>query len=171
MKDLSRDANVSLLKAVLLVIAGLILLINPGGSLLTAVKVFGAAVLAYGIFTGVSQLLARDERQPGALAASAIAVVVGVVVLCAPRFVVSFFSVVAGIVVVIGGGKRLWDAIAAKNAGVRGWGFLMLLAVVCILLGILIIVDPFGASMSCVKLTGIVAIYYGVTALIRLLRK
>ena len=171
MKDKSKDTYVSILKALVVVLAGVILLVNPGGSLRTAVKVFGAGVLAYGIFTSVSQLLSRDERQPGALTAGLTAAAVGAVVLIAPGFVSGSFSVLAGLVVMIGGVKRFTDALALRAANERSWVLALVLAVVCIALGVLILANPFGAALSVVKLVGIVGIYYGLTALVRLLRK
>lgn len=166
-----KDKAVPLLKAVVLILAGVIFLVNPGGSLLSVVKIFGAALLAYGIFTAVSQLLARDEKQPGALTAGLIAVAVGIVVFIAPAFVVSLFPVVAGVIVIIGGAKRFWDALAAKNAGDRDWPLGLALSLVCVALGVLVVVNPFGTALGFVKLIGIAGIYYGATALVRLLKK
>ena len=97
--------------------------------------------------------------------------IVGLVVFFAPKFVSGIFPVVGGVIIIVGGAKRFWDALAARNLGGQYWWLSMLLAVVCVALGVLIIVNPFGAAMGYVRLLGIAGIYYGVTGLIRLLRK
>lgn len=165
-----RNEAVALLKAIVFILAGVILLLRPALTLRSAAMVFGAGVLAYGIFTAVSQLLARDEKQPAALTAGLIAVVAGVVVLLAPQLVVGLFPVLAGILVILGGVKRCTDALVARSDGDRGWPLGMLLAMVCIGLGVLVILNPFGTAVNVVQLIGIAGIYYGVTALVRLLR-
>lgn len=165
-----KNEAVALLKAIVFILAGVILLLRPSLTLRAAAMVFGAGVLAYGIFTAVSQLMARDEKQPAALTAGLIAVVAGVVVLLAPQLVVELFPVLAGILVILGGVKRCTDALVARSDGDRGWPLGMLLAVVCIVLGVLVILNPFGTAVNVVQLIGIAGIYYGVTALVRLLR-
>ena len=114
--------------------------------------------------------MARDEKQPAALTAGLIAMVAGVVVLLAPQLVVGLFPVLAGILVILGGIKRLTDALVARSDGDRDWPLGLLLALICIVLGVLVLSNPFGAAVNVVQLIGIAGIYYGVTALVRLLR-
>ena len=75
--------------------------------------------------------------------------------------VASFLPIVFGIFIVVDGLSRIGSAIdLAKRKGQKWW-VLLLLSIVSVVLGILLVLHPFGAAVSVVMVCGILLIVEG----------
>ena len=154
----------TIVEMLVVALAGVILLFNPGGSLETVTKILGVALLIFGVFSLLKYLMAK-ERGAGDAITAAIAVVLGLILLIAPRALASVLPIVAGVVIIIAGIRGIAGAFASRKSS-RSWILSCVFSIVTLILGVVILCNPFSAAKSVVMVLGVVLIYIGVTGVI-----
>ena len=89
----------------------------------------------------------------------------GIIVLVAKRQLISLAPLVVGIVVLLNGVVNLAQALDQRREGYARWTVSMALAVVTIVLGLLVALNPFKAMELVVVAIGVVIIYNGASNL------
>lgn len=149
----------------ILIVLGIVLIVHPGETLDLAVRLIGAALLLIGAFTVVGQILKKEDRDYLTLCLGAVEAVAGIIVLASPRFVVSLFPVIVGIIVALYGVSDLVAAIRLRRSGANDvWA--LVLAGVTVLLGVILIFAPFKTMTVLVRVIGFILVYKGVTGLL-----
>lgn len=159
---MKRSKNDSLLTAIITVAAGLILLLHPGDTLNAAARLIGGALLLIGCVTVVLQLLKKESKSTGAIILAAVEIVLGVVIMSAPGFIVSLFPVIVGILIAASGVSDLLEVNRIRKLGGR-WTAALILSVITLILGLVILLNPFKTMAALVRVIGFVLIYQGVT--------
>ena len=161
-----KKTKINMIVSMLIMIAvGIFLLIRPGDTLTTAVRIFGIALLVLGAVGVVSQLLQKDDRSVISLIISAVEAVVGIIIIASPAFVVSLFPIVVGVIVALYGLSDLITALNMKKADIGSWKLALILAVITIILGVILFANPFKTMSTLVRIIGVVLVYKGVTGL------
>jgi len=163
-----KNKIIPIIEMLVLIVAGIVLICNPGGSLTTAVTIIGIALAVYGV-VAIIRYLADKEKSGPDLVAGIIAVVAGIFVLCAPKVVVSIFPVIIGILVAVAGLKGIASAFAARKRS-GGWLLSCVLSLITLIIGIVILLNPFGTVETVVVVLGVVLIYIGITGIIAALK-
>ena len=148
-----------------LIIGGVLLILFPGGAMATVVKILGIMLVAYGAFAALSYLLGRPEnRSPLGLFGGIVSLVLGALALLRPQTVISFFPVAAGVVILAGGLRQIMGALEIRRAapGSR-WTVSLMAGVLSLVLGVVVIVNPFGTLSVVVRLLGIALVYMGIS--------
>ena len=160
------DHHFNLLISLLMVLLGIVLLVWPGHVMTTALTVLGIALLAAGVIfianwyrgrlqgVGIMRLL-----QGLALGAA------GLLVLGAPKFHISIIPTVIGVIVLINGAMNLGQALDLRRSGYGNWGFSLALAIVTIILGAIMVLNPFSTMELLVAAIGGVILYNGLSNL------
>jgi len=157
----------SILSSILMILVGIFLFVYPGRTLDLAVRIVGIALLVLGAVGILSYVLGgKKDGGAAALTAPVLAAAAGLVLLIAPGFVLSILPFVAGVLIVITGASRLLEALTLRRRGGSGAPLAILLSVVTILLGIVIIFNPFKTLSLLVKVLGVIVIYTGVSGLL-----
>jgi uncharacterized membrane protein HdeD (DUF308 family) len=149
-------------------IIGVVLLIWPSVSNTVICYVIAVAFIAYGIFRtacyftrgSVETMLARD------LAAGLISVAVGVFCLLKPSVVISILPVLFGLALIAGAMGAVQTAFDLRRMEDGHWALSLIAALVFLILGILILVDPFSSAMVLTRFIGAALIIEGVCGLI-----
>ena len=152
-----------ILEMLVIAAAGLVLLFNPGKSLTAAVKIIGVALLVYGVFAVARYLIAKKGAAD--LVGGGIAVVLGLVLLIAPKLIAGVFPVVVGLLIAVAGLKGIVSAVSGRK-GSRSWLLACVFSAVTLIVGVVILFNPFKAASTVVVVLGIVLIYIGVTGII-----
>ena len=158
--------NNMLLSAVMVVL-GLVLFIWPGKTLTLVARVLGAALLVGAAISGWNWY--RERHVVGAtyvnLAIAIACLVLGVVVLAAPKGVVSLLPRIIGIAVALNGILNLAQALDQRRAGYDRWAASLVMAVITILAGGFIFFHAFGAMKAAVMVIGGILVYNGTSNL------
>ena len=152
-----------MLLSIAYIVIGMMLLIMPQTSLLWICYAFGAVVLITGIVCLIqyARLRGTGFTAPFMLVGGVITAGLGIFTLAKPQVVASFLPIVFGIFIVVDGLSRIGSAIdLAKRKGQKWW-VLLLLSIVSVVLGILLVLHPFGAAVSVVMVCGILLIVEG----------
>lgn len=159
--------NGMLILSIAFIALGLLLLVMPETSLLWICYAFGAVVLITGIVCLVQygRLRGSGFAAPFFLVAGVITAALGLFTLAQPQVVASFLPVVFGLFILIDGCSRIGTAIELARRQADRWWMMLLLSVLSIALGVLLLVNPFGAAVSVVMVCGVLLIIEGVVNL------
>ena len=160
------DKRRRVLFSILMIVIGLILVIWPGHVMTTTLRVLVIALLIGGVICGVSWYRGRMKGVSFlTLAEGILLAIAGIVVLSAPKVLVSIVPVAVGIVVTVNGVINLAQALDLKREGYARWPGSLALAVLTIVLGLLVVFNPFSTMEMLVVALGVVILYNGVSNL------
>lgn len=128
--------------------AGILLLLHPETSATVICKGIGILLVVCGAFK-ICGYLSEDLYRLAFqfdLAGGILAVIMGVLMLFRSDSVLRFLNLVLGIVVLIDGLLKIQTALDARRFGLERWWLIGIAAVAASILGILIIIDPFGST-------------------------
>lgn len=154
--------------SIIMALFGLVLLLWPKRTLELAAQIIGIGLLLGGILAGIAWYRNRDSVRAStmSMAEAIIGLAAGLFMLVAPRFVVGILPMAVGLLILANGVVNLAQAIGLKSAGGFRWKGPLVLAVVTVLLGILIVLNPFSAAAMTVAAIGAVLVYNGISNLI-----
>ena len=144
---------------------GILLLLHPEISAIVICRVMGILLAVCGVFKicgYLSQDLYRLAFQFD-LACGILAVILGLLMAFRSDSVLRFLNLVLGIVVLTDGLLKIQTALDARRFGMERWGLIGGAAVLASILGLMIILDPFGGSgvTGAVMLLGLTLVMEG----------
>lgn len=156
------------LLSVLMVLLGLALIIWPGKTLELTAKIVGIALLVCAAVTGISWF--KDRNKAGSdyttLAVAIVCLIVGLVVLVAPKGVITLLPKIIGVAVLVNGILNLAQATEMRNMGSSSWVSSLVLAILTIAAGAFLIFFAFSAMKAAVMVIGGVIVYNGLSNLL-----
>ena len=158
----------NILMSILMVVLGLLLFIWPGKTLEIAARFLGIALLIGAAVSGISWY--RDRNRPGGvdygtLALGIVSLVVGIIVLAAPKGVITLLPKLIGLAIIINGVLNIAQAMELKNAGNASWTSSLVMAVLTILLGLFLLFFAFSVMKTAIMIIGGILVYNGVSNL------
>lgn len=172
MKTIIQDMKQNyFINAVIMIILGLVLVIWPDilGNILC--YILGGALILMGIFQLVGFI--RGEHlgfyNKFSMMMGIILLLLGIWVCVNPRVVLSIIPVIVGIIILLHGLMDIQYTLDIKNTGNTKWWLGLIAAIVTIIIGILLVANPFIAYEITIILIGIAMIYDGGSDLVLLL--
>lgn len=156
----------TIISLAIMLLAGLFFLIHPGDSLTLACRIFGIALILAGAIGTVSEIGYGVNKNDKWLACYIVEILTGILVLAAPEFVINLFPFIIGLILVAFGIVDIVRAVLIFLETVDGWKGVLLFAIITVILGIVIMCNPFGTSKLLVRIIGLVLIYRAVSDLI-----
>lgn len=151
------------------IVIGLLLLLFPRDTLNVISYCIGIVAVIMGVIRTVRYFRA-DHTYPflfqSDLVVGLITVGVGIFMVTQPQTVVSLVPHIFGILLAGCGVGNILRALDAKKAGISLWGILLVVALISLVLGVLIMLNPFGALELVISIIGGGLIYEGATDLI-----
>ncbi|MCI8869295.1 MAG: hypothetical protein HFF39_01935 [Lawsonibacter sp.] len=168
MKSILREQRrSSTLAALSTVVLGLALALWPDRSVSLMCALLGAVLLVCGLFYLIGWF--ADKRKSGSPAFMLIPGVVlaglGIWLMTSAESVVTLIQYVFGAVILFHGVLDLQAAFSLTRQRFRWWWADLLLALVTLLLGLVILINPFGTFAALVTLIGCSLIYDGISDL------
>ena len=157
----SKFANI--IKLGITIALGMVLVIYPGETLDTLVKVLGIAIVVISGVVLASTLIAKDKigydvfQVVGAI----IALIAGIIILADRGLIISIFPIVTGLSIIAYGVFGVINALNFKKYYSMGWQASLAFSIITIIVGLVIAGNPFGTMNTIVRLIGIVLIYNG----------
>ena len=162
----------STVSAVICIALGVVLLFWPDLSLRVLCMLLGAALL----ITGAGYIISYFARR-GKLSALQFEIILGVILailglwlLLNPATFISLLQFVFGAILVIHGIVDLQAAFHLQGAGYNRWWAALILALLTAVLGVVIILNPFGSMAALTMLIGLSLIFDGASDLALIFR-
>ena len=151
--------NYSRITGIIMLVIGVILLIWPGSTLISFCRLLGWCLVIGGaleIILGIAGTKSMPDTTGGVIAA-----IVGVVFIARPGLIITFLPFVVGLVVAVVGAAYLVRALLRREQGPRA---VMTVAggVIALIVGIILMVNPFSAVKLLMIVLGILLIYFGI---------
>lgn len=168
MKDFFyRADNHGVLLSILMIVIGLLLALWPGHVMTTALTILGIALIVGGALMVYSWYSGRARNSSViTLSEGIVMAIVGLVVLVMPRFLISIIPFVVGIFITLNGIFNLAQSLDQRRWNYSRWTMSLAVAILTIVLGVLIVLNPFSTMESLVMAIGIIIIYNGVSNLL-----
>lgn len=162
LKQLKWDA---LFMGVLYILLGIVALVIPETMERLLGFLIGAVLIIAGAVSMISYLL-RDAHQNyyhNDFQHGLLGILLGIVVLYKVDIIISLVPFLLGTLVLVSGLSKLQDVIDLKRLEYGNWIFMLVLAVINIILGLILIFNPMAAAALLFRLMGIGLIFSGIT--------
>lgn len=152
-----RIKNSYIIIAVAYVVFGLSLLIKPEMSTNIICFAVGALCLIYSVATLIKYFIGDKKRyyvEPNFIL-PVLMLVFGLVIIFKPSVIVSILPVVVGIVMIVSGVIKLQDSFNLKKYAFAKWWTVLIFAFVSVILGVVILINPFGTGLLFTRIVGL----------------
>ena len=147
---------------------GVILLLWPGETLSVAAQVIGACLTLAGA-AAVVMYFVGDEKSFFSISAMVIGVIVGVLglfILINPVFLVALIPTIMGFIILISGIINISEAMTIHRQQGDGAVMSLVIGMITIILGVIILINPFHTASLMCRFLGIFLIFDGVSDLV-----
>ena len=160
LKELKWEA---ILTGILYILLGIVALVIPETMQKTLGYLIGIVLIVAGAVSMICYLLrdARDNYYHNEFVFGLVGIVVGVAVLYKVEVIISLIPFILGILVLFSGCSKLQDAIDLKRLSYGSWVGMLVVAVINIILGIVLICNPFKAAVLLFRVLGVGLILSG----------
>lgn len=148
----------------MLAVLGIVLIVWPAASVSAIIRLLGIALIVIGIVGVLQQAVAKDEKKTRRVVRSVANVLfagLSIWILINPTFFEGMLHFILGALILVFSLKDLYLAVQEKKHMAY-----LILAGVGTLLGILILINPFGTFRAFAVVAGIALTYTGITSLI-----
>ena len=162
LKELKWEA---ILTGVLYMLLGIVALVVPETMQKTLGYVIGIVLIVAGLISIICYLLrdAKENYYHNEFVFGLVGMVLGAAVLYKVEVIISLIPFILGILVLFSGCSKLQDAIDLKRLGYGSWIGMLVVAVINIILGIVLICNPFQAAIVLFRVLGVGLIISGVS--------
>ena len=157
------------------IIMGICFLAWPHASLVTICYAIGAVCVIYAVANLIKYFTGSMNRmyiEPD-FVLSVIICVFGIVTIVRPSVIISILPFIVGIVLVFSGLIKVQDGINLKRFNYDRWFLVLGFAVISVILGIVVLLNPFGTGLLFTRMVGLFFTVDGVLSIssIVMLRK
>lgn len=161
----SKDYNKYLgLASLFYLIAGLILIIWPEVAVKIVCYIISAVLIIYGLIRVIIYLRSDNTRRyfQYDLVVGIVAVAFGLFIVFKPVLFISLLPFAIGLCILFDSIIKLQNALDLKRAGFLYWYIPLAVTVITAVLGIILIINPFSATLTLVRCMGIFFIIDGI---------
>ncbi|MCM1064720.1 MAG: DUF308 domain-containing protein [Eubacterium sp.] len=155
----------TLFMGVLYILLGIVALVIPETMEKLLGFLIGGVLIVAGAVSMISYLL-RDAHQNyyhNDFLHGLVGILLGIVVLYKIDIIISLIPFLLGVLVLVSGLSKLQDVIDLKRLEYGNWIFMLVLAVINIVLGLVLIFNPMAAAALLFRLLGVGLIFSGIT--------
>lgn len=147
-------------------ILGLLLLLRPGMALVTIVNIFAIIVAVMGVIELVAYFKDKYSAGNAGVVKGIVYLLIAAFLYFGAGFIISIVPFIFGVLVVISGIVKLKEALDMMKYKADGSTAMLVFAILSLVLGLVIIVNPFSTAALLFRIIGIALIYSGVSDLL-----
>ena len=169
MKDyIKKYEKNSLIGSILMLILALILIIRPIEFMEVVIWIFGTILIINGIIHIISYFRTDKEMRIMSLELleGIMETLSGILILLSTKSLIAVFPILLGVWVVIKNIIGLQISINLKDIPQSGWLWLVILSILSIILGIIIIFNPFSTIIT---ITSLVGVLFAITEIVNII--
>ena len=151
------------LSSIIFLIIGIILAFFPAISLSIISYSIAGILIVFGISFMVEQ---TKSIFWGSFSIGIVALILGIIILISPSFLTNVIPIFLGIMIILSGIYKINITINIKNAGNNNWIFSLIIAILNIICGIFLLLNPSFGAITITSLIGITLIIYSVSDII-----
>lgn len=160
MEILKKVLNSFILFFIAEVAIGVLLLIDPHIFTNTISYILGGVLLAFGLLNLIAYF--RAEQVFGYLLKTVVMCAAGIFIITRPSFIFNVLAVIFGLYLLTDGISSLRGALVMKSYGADKWAGSLIMAILTIVLGIVLIVNPLASTEIAITALGIALVASGI---------
>lgn len=152
-----------IITAILTIILGVIMIVNPLGATETLCRIAGVIIIIAGALTTLSYFFLQGTEIGGAaLVTGIVELGFGIWLTAQPRTFITILGIILGGFIMMHATNTLQNAIETKRLGYKYWWTMLILAPITAGLGIVLIFSPFGTAGVAMAAAGICLVIDGI---------
>lgn len=157
MKYMEKIRKTTMLSAIIYIIVGLVMIIFPAFVSNSICYVIGSLSLVFGLFRLMTyfQTNYKNFLTGIFLFSSLLFIGLGIYIILFPEKIISMIPFIIGMILIVDGIQKLVQVHNIKRAGYDNPLALLIYAVLLIILGIILLRNPFGAIVIVIRIVGI----------------
>lgn len=155
--------------AVAYIIIGLILLIFPTLTAKVVAYVFATVMLLAGIYGLISYFTSRPELTNRGLYYGLLAILIAIFIYSRINLVISIVPVLLGFSIALSALMTFQQTIDMLRLKLKGWIPMLVVAILNLVLGILVILNPFASAAALMSIVGIGLLFSGISDIVAIL--
>lgn len=169
LNDIRKNAIIT---SLLYIVLGVILIIWTKQAISLACGIIGAIIVIKGALNLISYFTQSVEQYNSrfGLISGVICILAGLFIWIRFDIIVSIVPVVFGIIVIAKGISDIQQSLYLKKMDDKSWIFAFVLSVLTLILGVVVLVNPFASGITFFILLGIVLVYQGVSDIFIVMR-
>lgn len=156
----------ALLLALMYLAFGLVLCFFSGSLLITIVRILGIALIVYGCYELYIYFVVHKSTDMSPMIIGIPSVILGLVLACWPNMLISFFPIIAGILLLFNSITQIQRSLVMRSAGISSWVMTLVMSLVMLAVAVFLIVRPMNVISFILKLTGAALIVEAIVVVI-----
>lgn len=147
-------------------VLGLLFLVLPGITIHTICYIIAAALLVMGASYIIDYLRSYEANfHANGLAIGILAILSSLFLFFKTDAAASVIPVLLGFSIIVSGVIKIQDAVLLKRLGSQGFVWTIACAVLCLVLGMVLVENPFAAAETLIRVIGVGLLFSGITDL------
>lgn len=165
-KEINKNLNIitigSIIMDVIFIALGLFLIINPELSTKVSGILLGMLLVAAGLYSVIKYVLNIDSAFifTFELIYGLLSIIAGILIMVNPLALANFITIIVGIWFIVSAGIKISIALQFKAYKEETWVLNLVIGILTIIIGILLLVNPFNAYIVLTTYLGIMLIMY-----------
>ena len=158
----------SLLSSIFLLLLGILLFFKSSATLMGISYLVGGVLIALGVIAIINFLRnsTKDIFVELNIVYGIVSIVAGLFLVTVPEFVGSIIPIVVGITIIISSSFKIQQALVLKNLGSKYFAPSIIMAISCLICGVVILFNPFTSAVVVTQIIGLFMIIYAVLDII-----
>lgn len=163
MKDmLKKTTNKNMITSIIILLFGIFIFIKPDTTVKTISFLLGIILLISGINNIVGAFNNKESINDLNIAIGIIIIVASLVLFFNPTIIASIIPLIVGIYMIISSAFKLQYLYSLKSLTNKWDTSVVIIAIVTLILGVLLVFNPFGGVIAITKLIGIFLVIYAI---------
>ena len=158
----------SLISSIFLLLLGILLFFKSSATLVGISYLVGGVLIALGVIAIINFLRnsTKDIFVELNIVYGIVSIVAGIFLVTVPEFIGSIIPIIVGIAVIISSSFKIQQALVLKNLGSKYFAPSIIMAIICLVCGVVILFNPFTSAVVVTKMIGLFMIIYAVLDII-----
>lgn len=166
MENLRKTMNKNIIISVITFLLGLIIFVKPDATIKSIAIIMGIILIIMGSGPIVDLIRSEEKKLSFAIAPSIILYVIAFVLFFSPELLVSIIPILIGISLIMSSAYKLQNIYNIKKMGNVFNMWTLIITLIILVLGLLLIINPFGGALAITKVIGICLMVYSVLDII-----
>lgn len=162
MENLRKTMNKNIIISIITFLLGLIIFVKPDATIKSIAIIIGIILIIMGSGPIIDLIRNEEKKLSFAIAPSIILYVIAFVLFFSPELLVSIIPILIGIALIMSSAYKLQNIYNLKKFSNAFNIWTLIITLVILILGLLLIINPFGGALAITKVIGVCLMVYSV---------
>lgn len=154
----------TIFSSIIMILIAILLIAKPSTILNTIITIFGVGMLLDGAFSIILYFFTNKEQRifSNALVEGILEIIAAILIILNKSFMISIIPVIVGIWIIVKSLMKLQLSFNIKSADEKSWVFILISSLITLVIGIIILVNPFDTMVTITVLSGALLLVSGI---------